>query len=71
MYILFNLEPSKNHVGGSWYSDQTLDIGLINGISQYIIKLLNEETNGLNIQKITELVNASHCATINIFFIIK
>lgn len=70
MYISFNLEPSKSHVGGAWYSDQALDVGFIHTISKVIEKLLADSPEGLKLSSITQKVNEYKCSTIHIFLII-
>lgn len=67
MYISFNLEPSKSHVGGAWYSDQALDVGFIHTISKVIEKLLADSPEGLKLSSITQKVNEYKCSTIHIF----
>lgn len=68
MYILFNLEPSKSHVGGAWYSDQALDQSVILSARITVEKLLGDNAEGLSLSSVTQKVNEYKCCNVHIFF---
>lgn len=40
MYMLFDLVPSKDVTGGPWYTEQELDQDFIDGIAQFVVRVL-------------------------------
>lgn len=45
LYMLSSLEPSADLTGGSWYTDNTLDVSFIDSMTEFILKYIQKHTS--------------------------
>lgn len=45
MYMLVEYEPSVELTGGSWYTDETMDVAFIDTLSTFILKFISSKVH--------------------------
>jgi DNA-binding MarR family transcriptional regulator len=62
VYILFDIEPSTELTGGTWYTDTSIDTTFIQTIHTLLHKYLMKKTTmfqGVGVEEVTNFVNGS------------